>query len=780
MDFLLGKVTQQAMNYAIRVPEAKGNDRDDLLSLKELNERLEKKIRIISPAIDMIELLSARGNTSLESAMALTRSLRWEFQSLGQRMSTAASAEEQSKNATVKARQGQRPGQQLQMMIREVQKLLDRIDDAVPLINLAITTSGARLSTTLPNTVSPSRLLQASTFLTGGDTQYSVQSGIPAQIGPSFTVSMYMLFVGHSMRKQDETGRIRGSTWQEVIHKARVKLRRVPLDATYHIDGGHNEQIDQEDSNDEDGFHQPESPSPAMQQDESGFPSHIGALSRTDEFAYQLLIIEDFEDDRVHTFEPDEQQPGPCDDVKVAGIREVVPVHEISKIFYADTGKILNIGNEGEANRPVLLLKRDVNALPPRKMMDKVHADDDSYCDEKHDFSKQHSKDVPASGQQSDQSDAAHDEHSPAVSTPHAWKLPKNLDPEWIAFEVYSEDMDPAESEDEDDETPTVGSKTPPPAQNSRSSRENSLDPGVTAAFSGLNLNTTPQSTRSTPLRNGLQRSPHTPLPTFNDDIAGESVNSLASASSRPGPITTSLSLLELLIRLTALQQFQQISHLSVTDELLNFFLAESGATGAGTDGDERRRKRDQAREKVGFDPYDESPVKFRGEAHIIAQAYEDQRAASTPASPDTSWPDDQRDDLRWSGRHDYLASSPLLLRSRESIERATPPSSGLRPPASGSQPQSPTSLSAASPASTRSGRRYSSTPAQTPTPTSPPISTPASRTKGRTATLRRSDPKKKTTSPLGRLQDTHADSSLGTSPGYNEDSTVRDSVEDE
>lgn len=48
----------------------------------------------------------------------------------------------------------------------------------------------------------------------------------------------------------------------------------------------------------------------------------------------------------------------------MAGIREVVPIHELSKIFYADTGKILNIGNEGETNSPVLLLKRDPNANP--------------------------------------------------------------------------------------------------------------------------------------------------------------------------------------------------------------------------------------------------------------------------------------------------------------------------------------------------------------------------------------------------------------------------------
>lgn len=90
MDILLGKVTQQAMNYAIRsgititttyaisqcgrlLKEApRGKEREELM---QLQLRLQSKIRIISPAIDMIELISARGNTSLESAVSLTKDM---------------------------------------------------------------------------------------------------------------------------------------------------------------------------------------------------------------------------------------------------------------------------------------------------------------------------------------------------------------------------------------------------------------------------------------------------------------------------------------------------------------------------------------------------------------------------------------------------------------------------------------------------------------------------------------------------------------------------------
>ena len=101
----------------------------------------------------------------------------------------------------------------------------------------------------------------------------------------------------------------------------------------------------------------------------------IEAETKAEEYAYQLVIVEDLDDGRLHTFDEDDIQPSPYDDILTAGIREPVPIHEISKIFYADTEKILNIGTDGEANSPVLLLKRDVNAIPPRRMMER-HGED--------------------------------------------------------------------------------------------------------------------------------------------------------------------------------------------------------------------------------------------------------------------------------------------------------------------------------------------------------------------------------------------------------------------
>lgn len=471
---------------------------------------------------------------------------------------------------------------ELKRIVVAIRKLLSRIEDAVPLINLAITASGASLSSTLPSTVSPSRLLQASTFLTAGDAQYGIPPFRAVQIGPSFTLSMYMLFLGH-VRPQNEED-VRQSTWKEVIHKAHVKLMRVPVDAIYQSPGSQQPKIAR--STDGSDHHDSEAT-------DSYFPSQIEGEGKADEYAYQLVIVEDLDDDRVHTFDDEEEQPGPCEEVELAGIREAIPIHELSKIFYADTGKILNIGSEGETNSPVLLLKRDVNAVPPRRMMER-------YSEEGTEIQYGSNPNGPeASSANGDHESASqltlsqHEQATPALDTsqaktlipaPKPWRLPRDLDPEWIAFEVY------AESPDSDAESEAEISTTKDPRKPSRTP---SLDAQATSAFSRLQL---ASSSPSSPY--------HLASPAYSQ----------TSTQPRLPAIQTSLSLLETILRLLSLQQFQQLPHLSIPDELLTFFLSESAST--GSDGEDRKRLRNEARQRVGFDPYDESPVKRRGEEY--------------------------------------------------------------------------------------------------------------------------------------------------------------------
>ncbi|KAJ5550150.1 GTP-binding nuclear protein Ran-related protein [Penicillium sp. DV-2018c] len=515
-------------------------DRDELFSLQQ---RLESKIQVISPSIDMIELIAARGNTSLESAVALTKSLRWDIQALGQRLSKAASAEELRHKGVKSSKDQTNNEKEIKLIIKDIKRLLARIEDAVPLMNLAITTSGAKLSTNLPATVSPSRLLQASTFLTAGDTQYSITPSQAVQIGPTFTLSMYMLFASH-LRPHDEAS-MRETTWKEVMHKARLKLRRVPINSLQ----------------------------PQDQRPRRGLPGSAGA----DEYAYQVLIVEDLDDGRVHTVEDADLQPQPYEGVASAGIREILPIHQISKIFYADTGRILNISTEGETNNPVLLLKRDPNALPPRRMMERDEMEEFPQADpQESEDDDQAQLDAQLNGGSIPHFESFHSLHESSI--PEQWRLPPGLDPEWIAFEVYNED----ETSDTESEA-----ENPDP-----SISEPSFDPEM---VSKLSINdkaptTSPQHKPFTSATTTTVINPH-----FEN-------------------IRTSLSLLETLLRLTSLQQFQQQSHLSISDELLNFFLEESSSTGAGGDEQHRQRLRYEARRRVGWDPYNESPVKHRGE----------------------------------------------------------------------------------------------------------------------------------------------------------------------
>ncbi|KAK5171681.1 hypothetical protein LTR04_007114 [Oleoguttula sp. CCFEE 6159] len=627
MDILLGKVTQQAMNYAIRsgititsgyairqcgrllkaTPKG-SNEREELVSLQM---RLESKIRIISPAIDMIELIAARGNTTLESAVTLTKDLRWEIQALGVRLAAAANDEELLRKRSSKARSREQNELELKLVVSDIRKLLLRIEDAVPLINLAITTSGVSLSSTLPATVSPSRLLQASTFLTAGDTVYSTAPTTAVQIGPVYVLSMYMLFAGHAWRPHDEEG-VRETTWKEVIHKARVKLVRVPLDRLYDL---------------------PEAEIPGGLKSNGGNADHssrnIPSEAKSLEFAYQLIVIEDLDDDRVHSFEDGDVQPGPYYGVTLAGIRDVIPIHEISKIFYADTGKILNIGSEGEVNSPILLLKRDINAEAPRRMMERQRTEEPQWYDQEPARTDKESK-VGKSADQRELDDQLFWESSvtlpeePANLQPPRdhWRLPPALDPEWIAFEVYTEEPDSdAESEPETSESDK-------PSPRSSSFRQESLDPNMIESLSALDLHSSSRSASATKPQKGESNHSSSRL---NVSSPAQQVQK-GPKFTQVGPIRTSLSLLEMLIRLTALQQFRQTSHLAIEDELLNFFLEDSSTTGAGPDSDHRRRVRRDARRRVGFDPYDESPVKRRGEDYLQhAQHEQSQYREGTP-----------------------------------------------------------------------------------------------------------------------------------------------------
>jgi len=417
------------------------------------------------------------------------------------------------------------------------------------LINLAVTTSGVNLSASIPHTVSPSRLLQASTLLTAGDTAYSISPFHPAQVGMTFNLTLYMLFAGHSHRKDLTASDL---TWQEVISKCRVKLIRIPL-------------VYDEDENEDSTLHA------------------IRAHSKLDEYCYELSVIEDLDDGRVHEDEEGRGPPRPFEDVQKAGIRFSVPIHQvicfkiikrmttanfiqISKIFYTNSGKLLGID---ESSSPVLLIKRDLKATPPRKLLDRAaRYEYEDYDEEAEGIG--YSLDV---GNGNDCEQPQIDEE---------WDLPKHLDPEWFAFEVWTGSLD----DDQSVGDPEESEAEPDGARGSLTHPSQRIRDPLGAGFSELNLQES-KGTRS-PLSSGNGNSLVTTLPP-------------SSAAVR-----SNLSLLECLLRLTSLQNYQQASHLTVHDELLNLFLSDANSWLGSRES--REREREDARKRIGFDPFGSPP----------------------------------------------------------------------------------------------------------------------------------------------------------------------------
>lgn len=570
--------------------------------------------------------------------MPLTKSLHRDIVSLGKRLETAAAAEEE--NSTRSAwdiRGASRQHEEIKSIIAEVKSLLARIDRDIPLIQLAITASGETMSNSMPPGISPSRLMQASTFLSIGDTQFASDPTRPVQIGPGFTVSCYMLFVGHSGKtpngdanghaithQQPETEAYglgegqRKPIWQEVMHKARVRLCRSPVGWRFDREMGY--------------CADPDKDLPVT--------AFSAGLTRADEYSYHLEMIEDLDDGRLH------EEDGTTgtedflsyDDISMAGIRESIPVHQIAKIFYTDTGKILNIGNvEDGENNPVLLLKRDVKAATPselRRQWEQEAAPDAG--------EEEGMKDLPATratssalyDPNSEDEQSAMDrqlrlESEALVSPPppagkrkwndRRWQFPQHLDPEWIALEVYTEPFEDTISdesdgeEDADAEAASIAgfSEQLAVTKTRRLKRDtSSVDSNLLAQIRNISLRSDRNMLSIIDHHHQVVKSPPSVLRKNSPDATAVSDDTQDSFVARSpfGAIVSSLSLMEILIRLTSMQEFQQTSHLAIPDHILTFFLEETSTTGLR--GEQRWKARSDAKRRVGFDPYTDTPTK--------------------------------------------------------------------------------------------------------------------------------------------------------------------------
>lgn len=356
--------------------------------------------------------------------------------------------------------------------------------------------------------------------------------------------------------------------WQEAIHKARVRLCRSACDPT----------VEENDW---------------QKYSDSG---STGSLN----YAYHLEIIEDLDDNRVHEELGSSQ---PLNGIPKAGIRELIPIHQFAKIFYTDTGRLLNIGDgtDGE-NNPVLLLKRDINAARRQRPEYAMHGEiyDTSDDDSKQEMDEYSQADVDQQLFGESRAKLSTSRSSKNAKDTYPTALPKHLDPEWIAFEVFEEDDEQSDTGSNSDIDAGLSDEVDGCGHSPTKSPPRLHTPMDSILVSQIkNLSIYPTSRNSLVISKSDSR-----VGQSSKDLTIDSASEAQEFVSRSpfGAITTSLSLIEMLIRLAGLQEFQQASHLSIPDHILTFFLEETSTT--GLTGEAMWRARSETKQRVGFDPY--------------------------------------------------------------------------------------------------------------------------------------------------------------------------------
>lgn len=485
MTFAIRSGISIASGYAIKtlstfmekIPER------ERLALERSKSRLQTKIMVITPAIDLIELMyvagvymgsanicrSARGNTSLESTFQLTRELKKDIDTFEEKIEEISSSLD-PQTSTKRAQAA------LSAVKEYVNDLLFRIEEAIPLISLALTTSGANLSARMPDSVSPGRFLQAGNYVMKADEKYEslVATGknpsntpIRVQVGPSFNLVLYTIFYGtirnpHLASSSD-------ITWKEEHARCRVRLWRVnDLGA-----------VSLNDINNQDAR-------PVLMEEQL-------------EYQYIMTVEESFKDGRYH--ESDESPQ-----------RRAIDISTVTRLFFSASGKLLQIE---ESKSPVLVLKLNT-AFDPLRNLTKADTETES-------------------GELSDPEDESfiyeQTHQHMAASTDHV---------EWLAFEQYTteelaEDLESEESSTTDDDE-----------------EDTSLMTGLRSL--DISNRTRPQSTPGDRSR-----------PQNRDNLAERG----------------SLSLLEYLIRVAALQCNDQDSIYNIHDERIALYLRDESATGS-------------------------------------------------------------------------------------------------------------------------------------------------------------------------------------------------------
>ncbi|KAJ1919245.1 Ran-specific GTPase-activating protein 30 [Mycoemilia scoparia] len=494
-----------------RVPQNK----EQYAELERLRERFETKLRVVTPAIDLIEIITARGHSTMASVLNLTHSIRNDINTFRSHLEALEqhyfNLEQNNKHGSSRNRKSgffslptfgggsNADGSEslscesnlptVSSIAEELRTLLQTIDDAVPLLNLALNTSGVNFGGGIPAGVSPSRLMQASSLLINADVRFNMSLNNAVEkdskvlerkisnirVGDALQVRLYSLFTGSIRAKS-----LADFTWKEEYYRSNVYLER--------IDSG-------------DCFEKP--------------------------FAYQLVIAENLNDGRYHE-QLEDHQDSDMEDF-IPGQNLVIDLPQVHRLYYTSSGSLLNIE---DSQSPVLVIK----VGPPEESQ---------------------SQDV--------------------FSTPSR-DAENESNFSWYALEVYEDEYDDEESqqsEDSDNTSTNSDESKPEGPVESRESTPSSSPSSFTPATSPAGVTIAPEDDQKSPVTDSSQildmTSLRVPLQDYERHIALESL--------REEWVLSMLSILEYLLRLAAVEVCEQRSHLQIPDEKLNLYLRDDSET---------------------------------------------------------------------------------------------------------------------------------------------------------------------------------------------------------
>ena len=301
MDQLLAKAGSQAVTFAIRsgISIASGFaikrvskflDKipdQERKSITLTREKIRTKIEILTMSIDLLKLANARGNSVLETTVNLIDSLEEEFDSFDEKVANITDNLTETNEI-----------ESVRKVEAYMKQLLEKIDEAVPLLHLSLSVCGISLNGNLPEQISPGRLLQASNYVVKSNESKKSKNVL---VGHKFDLVFYSVFYNPSRLRfveSDNTSGLSLISWKEEFARSLVSIHKTSHKDEY----DYNLEIEE---NFDDGRYHEEGTKPQRRTYNiltinRLFFSHSGKLLRLDSRSSPVLILkvvhEDFQE----------------------------------------------------------------------------------------------------------------------------------------------------------------------------------------------------------------------------------------------------------------------------------------------------------------------------------------------------------------------------------------------------------------------------------------------------------------------------------------------------